>query len=736
MIKKIENMKSIKVLLLLLFLGVASFAQEKEFEANWKSLDSRPIPSWFEDAKFGIFIHWGPYSVPAWSPKGTYSEWYQYWLQSKSLFGNGNFSGAEVFDYQKNTYGEESTYYDFGEMFTADLFNPDEWANLFEKSGAKYIVVTSKHHDGYCLWPSKEANDRGFAWNSVDVGAHRDLLGDLTEAVRKTDVKMGFYYSLYEWYHPLWLNDRESFVVDHFHPQFKDLVESYQPDLLWGDGEWEMDSKSWKTPKLMQWLYNESSVKNNIVINDRWGQETRNNYGGYFTTEYESDVNFDRPWEECRGMGFSFGYNRNEDIQDYNSAKTMVLMLCDIVSQGGTLLLDIGPDSRGRIPVIMQERLLQIGDWLNVNGDAIYSSRKWKNSVQWSDGDRDCKEEGKSYVGGDYIIKQTIDPISPNCAVKEMFFTYKNGNLFAIVPKWPEDNLVVKNLNLKDESRVIFLDSGDTLSWKNVDGNVEISIPNYNPNSIRNDLAFVFKITDVKAFCTNPTIKSFQDGFCEKVDIELSTGKNAKVFYTIDGSTPTKKSTLYKGIFSVEKSVEIKCVAFENGKNSSDIISENITFHDQVKNIELEFYPSNKFSAKGVISLMDNVEGSLGHNDGNWLGFESVDAEMMIDFGKKRKINKISVGCLESQKSWIFAPKTVEYYTSSDGDVEFTKIGELFFDSDVKSDEIRRVVIEKEFDTKKSRFLKIIVKNIATCPTWHDGAGEKSWLFVDEIVIE
>src|SRR5690606_7944341 len=125
--------------------------------------------------------------------------------------------------------------------------------------------------------------------------------------------------------------------------------------------------------------------KDKIVINDRWGKDTRKNHGGYFTTEYEMETpEFDRPWEECRGMGFSFGYNQNEDAADYNSPKALVLTLVNIVSTGGNLLLDIGPDARGNIPVIMQERLLQIGSWLKTNGQAIYGTRPWNNSFQWS----------------------------------------------------------------------------------------------------------------------------------------------------------------------------------------------------------------------------------------------------------------------------------------------------------------------------------------------------------------
>ncbi len=489
-------MRTLIILSLLLSLSVQIVsAQEKKYRANWESIDSRPVPGWFEDAKFGIFIHWGPYSVPAWTPKGTYSEWYQYWLQNKTLFGNGNFTGKEVVEFHEKTYGKDFTYYDFGPMFKNDLFEPDEWAELFKNAGAKYIVLTTKHHDGYTLWPSKEADDRGFPWNSVEVGAKRDLVGDLTKSVKAAGIKMGFYYSLYEWYHPWWQNDRERFVNDHFLPQVKDLVESYQPDILWGDGEWEMPSKDWKTAELMAWLYNESSVKNTIVINDRWGKEIRKHHGGYFTTEYEEGgPDFDRPWEECRGMGFSFGYNQNEDAWDYTSPKVLILTLVNIVSNGGNLLLDIGPDARGNIPPIMQDRLLEMGKWLKINGEAIYGTRRWKHTVQWSEGKQGYKPEGQHYLGADFILKQTIDP-DPGWAVKEVFFTQNDTHLFAILPAWPKGNLIIKDYNAADNAKIRLLANGQVCSWKNVGNNLEIKIPDYDPDlPLENNYAYVLKI--------------------------------------------------------------------------------------------------------------------------------------------------------------------------------------------------------------------------------------------------
>ena len=166
----------ISVFLIFLSLATQNTYAQPVYQPHWESLDSRPIAPWFEDAKFGIFVHWGPYSVPAWSPKGTYAEWYQYWMQEKTLSGNGTFSGLEVYNHHVETYGEDFSYYDFGKQFTARSYDADKWAKLFEDAGAKYMIITSKHHDGFTLWPSEEANKSwGFPWNAKDVGSKRDF---------------------------------------------------------------------------------------------------------------------------------------------------------------------------------------------------------------------------------------------------------------------------------------------------------------------------------------------------------------------------------------------------------------------------------------------------------------------------------------------------------------------------------------------------------------------------------
>ena len=182
-------------------------------------------------------------------------------------------------------------------------------------------------------------------------------------------------------------------------------------------------------------------------------------------------------------------------MEDYNSAKALILLLTDVVSRGGNLLLDIGPTAHGKIPVIMQERLLQMGRWLAVNGEAIYGTRKWKKAVQWSEGDRNFQPK-QHYLGGDYILKQTVDP-EPGYAVKELFFTQKNGNLYAISPKWPGKELAVKNMQGKAGMEVTLLGYDGALKWENRGKDIIVRLPDYDPGRFGGDkgLAYAFKFT-------------------------------------------------------------------------------------------------------------------------------------------------------------------------------------------------------------------------------------------------
>lgn len=459
-------MRKVVLSLLTMILCLSIFAQKK-YEANWESIDTRPTPTWFEDAKFGIFIHWGLYSVPAWAPNtdgdaySKYAEWY--WHRLDPVDEDG-----DVFrQFHEDMYGKKFQYQDFVSGFKAELFNPDKWADIIKNSGAKYVVLTSKHHEGFALWPSEQSIN----WNSVDVGPHRDICGELTEAIRKKgDLRMGFYYSLYEWNNPVYLNDVDKYVDQHMLPQIKDLVTRYNPEVLWADGEWKHPSKTWRSEELMAWLFNESAVKESIVVNDRWGEETRSKNGSFYTTEYDlihkddsKDVKFTHPWEECRGIAGSFGYNRNENLEDYSSAKELIQILIEKVSRGGNLLLNVGPTADGRIPVIMQQRLAEIGEWLNINGDAIYGTRQWN----------DAPQSGKQ---------------------KNVFYTAKGNDLYVIVTEWTGKPISVSGIsNVKSVS---LLGVDKKISFAKKGNSLTITPPILDVNSNPSQHAWIYKIQD------------------------------------------------------------------------------------------------------------------------------------------------------------------------------------------------------------------------------------------------
>ncbi|HEY5552659.1 MAG TPA: alpha-L-fucosidase [Opitutaceae bacterium] len=459
---------------------------------EWPALDARPVPQWWRDAKFGIFIHWGPYSVPAFSKVGEYSEWY--W---RDLMDDKRKSHAEVKAFHDRVYGPGFTYADFVPQFRAEMFDPEQWAETMKQSGAKYVVLTSKHHDGFALWPSAEANRTwGRAWNSVDTGPRRDLLGDLSAAVRSKGLKMGIYFSLYEWYAPLYVADPDLYVAKHMVPQFKDVVSRYAPSIIFSDGEWEHPAETWKSTELLQWLFTEGPNPAEVVVNDRWGKGTRRTHGGYYTTEYGSGLpTAEHPWEENRGMGYSFGYSRTENLQDYNTSEELLYMLIDIVARGGNFLLDIGPTADGRIPVIMQQRLVDIGGWLAINGEAIYDSRPWVRSCQWSEGE--VKDAPRGAAKGYDIMKLTVAP-DPGYAVKEIFFTQRGDNLYAICPRLPDGDLVIRDLRLPAGAKVDLLGGPGGLEWAQQGGDVRISLPRLNPSATRYPSAWVFRIAGLQ----------------------------------------------------------------------------------------------------------------------------------------------------------------------------------------------------------------------------------------------
>jgi alpha-L-fucosidase len=467
----------------------SGFAEPGRYEASWESLDRRPMPEWFLDAKFGVFIHWGVYSVPAWGVKGEYAEWY--WRHVRS----DDPKDAKWREFHTKNYGADFDYMDFAPKFTAELFDAAQWADVFARAGVRYVVPTSKHHEGFALWPSAEASRTwGRPWNAVEIGPKRDLMSELATATRTKGMKFGFYYSLYEWFNPLWLSDKPRYVTEHMIPQFKDVVTRYEPAIIFSDGEWDIPSKDWKSEALLAWLFNESAVKDHVVVNDRWGKETRHNHGGYFTTEYTAGMqDGSHPWEESRGMAYSYGLNRSERADDYKTSRELILVLVDLVSRGGNLLLDIGPDADGTIPPLMEERLLDIGAWLNVNGEAIYGTRTAARVCQWTEGERPKQEYGE-YMVKYALLDQVGQQSRDGRAVKQVFFTKKPEALYAITAGWPGATLVLRDVRVPPGAEITMLGVPGALEWRATDGAIEITMPALGPDEAPCQHAFALKI--------------------------------------------------------------------------------------------------------------------------------------------------------------------------------------------------------------------------------------------------
>ncbi|TNE57352.1 MAG: hypothetical protein EP344_11245 [Bacteroidetes bacterium] len=637
----------------LIFLFVLLFSARvytQNYLPDWSSLDTRPTPDWWQDAKFGIFIHWGVYSVPGYTVKGNYAEWYQHSLENNSHDG-------KVRDYHIKNYGDRS-YYDLASDFHAELFEPDEWARLFEKAGARYVVLTSKHHDGFCLWPSQQADKTwGFAWNAVSTGPKRDLVHELFTALSKTSIKPGLYFSLYEWFNPLWRFDHQRYASDHAMPQLYDLVNRYQPWVVWADGDWDASPETWQSPQFLAWLFNQSAVRDRVVINDRWGSGVRFKHGGVYTPEYQPDLDFeDHPWEESRGMGFSYGYNRAEDAADYNSAQTLILHLIDKVSRGGNFLLDIGPDGHGKIPPIMQERLLEIGKWMSNNSEAIYETRRWRIPTQWSDGKRDYKTELVDgwKTGGDLLLKQTIDP-DPGYAVKEVFYTYnpKQNNLYAIFPKYPADNrLILKDVQLPANAVITMLATNQRLRAEVVGRNTIVYLPVYDAGAFQSTHAFSVRIANFGAYVAKPDIQVNYDPQTMRPIIAMSCPtEGAVIRYSTDGTPPTEKSPAYVQSSTLSAARVVRARAFKPGLLASKEDSAAVTVYNLLPSLSMYRQPQPGLNMELVQTdkyTIDNLRyGSVQKKE----VVSSIALDPLCNLDK----------CGMTWKGYIYIPQTLGY---------------------------------------------------------------------------
>ncbi len=468
------NLVSLLVTALLISVPAVAAAADGPYKATTESLREHQPPQWFNDAKFGIFIHWGPYAVPA------FHEWFVEFMSPGSGFGfnyggppytasQGRYSD-EVFDanirsqghqYMLDNWGEDFAYDQFIPMFKAEKFDPDAWAKLFHEAGARYVVLTAKHGDEFAMWPTKYTER-----NSMKMGPKRDLVGDLTKSVRQAGMKMGLYhnttYSFWDQRFP----GRD--WVDYMNNTIKELVDLYQPDVIWGDvrtgpvrdraGK-PLGTEYWNSKEVIAYVYNNSKNPDEVLVNDRWGVEPDGTYLGDFYTPERSNIREIREekWELCDSLDpRSWGYNRTLDEGRYMTPNELVDYLVDIVSKNGNLLINVGPRADGTIPELMEKTLRNVGEWLKTNGEAIYGTTYW-----------DTHEDG------------------------DFRFTRKGGTLYAIALQWPEEETVtLTSLAGKKVTSVEMLGLGAPVRFTQNARGLTITMPAKRPCKY----AYTFKI--------------------------------------------------------------------------------------------------------------------------------------------------------------------------------------------------------------------------------------------------
>ncbi|SHJ10092.1 alpha-L-fucosidase [Pseudozobellia thermophila] len=500
--------------LLGLTLVMAQNGQAQEYTSDWESLRQHETPEWFLDAKFGIYCHWGPYSVPEFK-----NEWYSHWMYvNKDNPEAKDGKASEFYDYHVKTYGplNEFGYKDFIPMFKAEKFNAAEWADLFEKAGAKFAGPVSEHADGFAMWDSDLTR-----WDAKDMGPKRDIMGELSEEIRKrgmkfiatyhrhwllgwfptwdesTDASNPEYAGLYgpkmkkgDFQYPPSTHDIDA-GIEKYYPladeafnsewlaRLKEIVDKYSPDLVWFDNKMDVIGEDYRK-EFLRYYYNQAAKKDQKVVVT---------YKFYDLAKGTAVLDLERsrmkekkefPWLTDDSIDWnSWSHIKNPK---YKSVNRLVDFLVDVVSKNGAVLLNITPKANGEIPEPVKERLLQMGQWLKTNGEAIYGTRPFK-----------VYGEGETRVTEGHLSEEK----NPDNTSKDIRFTTKNGQLYAIALDWPADNrLLIKTLKKGNKvftepiRRIELLGHDGPLGFKVAPDGLHIKLPEKKVG----DHAFVFKI--------------------------------------------------------------------------------------------------------------------------------------------------------------------------------------------------------------------------------------------------
>jgi alpha-L-fucosidase len=459
------------------------------FEPTWESLEQYQAPAWYQDGKFGIFIHWGLYAVPAFG-----NEWYP-----RNMYRQG----TPEFAHHVATYGSHNQfgYKEFIPLFKAEHYDPAHWADVFKRAGARFVVPVAEHHDGFALYASCFSE-----WNAVQMGPQRDLIGDLAAAVRQQGLVFGV--SNHRAEHWWFLNGGMEFDSDVRDPRYAsfygpaqpegtqpdaayledwlarlcEIVDIYQPQLFWFDWWIEQPAFAPYLQRFAAYYYNRAA---------QWGRGVAINYKNKAYTDKAAVLDLERGqladirplfWQNDTSVSKnSWGY---VSVQDYKTSASIVGDLVDVVSKNGALLLNIGPRPDGTIPEPEERMLLEIGQWLAVNGEAIYGTRPWK-----------VYGEGPTQVESGMFT----DTKRATFTAQDIRFTTQGDVLYATVLAWPQGSLTIQSLstNLRlyagEIANVELLGSNMPLSWSRDAEGLHVQWPDTTMKPC--DYAYVLKIT-------------------------------------------------------------------------------------------------------------------------------------------------------------------------------------------------------------------------------------------------
>lgn len=457
---------------------------QERYQATWESLSKYQTPDWFRDAKFGIFIHWGVYSVPAYG-----SEWYP-----RNMYD----TSSDEFKHHVATYGTQDKfgYKDFIPMFKAEKFDPVQWVTLFKKAGARYVVPVAEHHDGFAMY-----NTALSRWNAFNMGPKRDIIGELSKEIRKQGLIFGL--SSHRIEHWFFFNHGREFKSDVLDPKYADfygparqenetmtpefmndwllrsteLVNKYQPQLFWFDWWIQQPALEPYRKSFASYYYNMGLQWNKgVVINYKYDRSFPDGVAVLDLERGKLDSVRQLPWQTDDALGnISWGYIKNNT---FKSARYVVTNLIDIVSKNGNLLLNIGPRADGTITDEETQVLLGTGKWLDVNGDAIYGTRPWK-----------LYGEGPTRSASGAFADQTI-PFN----AKDIRFTTKGDTLFVITLGLPTESTLVKSLGIKMNFGLVadisMMGSTDKVSWTQKNDALSIKPDAHYPS----DFVVVYKV--------------------------------------------------------------------------------------------------------------------------------------------------------------------------------------------------------------------------------------------------